>query len=92
MMQEKKSFKREFTGKVVSANRDKTVTVLVVYRVKHKIGKYITLHKKLHAHDADNRCALNDTVVIQSCRPISKSKTWVVKEIIDGTQSTRGQS
>ena len=82
MTQEKKSFKREFTGKVVSANRDKTVTVLVVYRVKHKIGKYVTLHKKLHAHDESNSCQLNDTVVIEECRPISKMKSWVVKKIV----------
>lgn len=90
MKQEKTSFKREFTGKVVSVGRDKTVTVLVIYRVKHKIGKYITQHKKLHAHDADNRCQLDDTVVIQECRPISKTKTWVVKEIVQETQATRG--
>lgn len=87
MKQEKKSFKREFTGKVVSASRDKTVTVLVVYRVKHKIGKYITLHKKLHAHDETNRCHLNDVVLIEESRPISKQKTWVVKEIIGEKKS-----
>ena len=75
---------RTATGKVVSDKMDKTVTVLVERRVKHALyGKYITRSTKLHAHDQDNECKIGDTVSIVESRPISKTKTWVLKEIVE---------
>ena len=75
---------RTVTGKVVSNRMDKTVTVLVERRVKHPVyGKYITRSTKLHAHDEDNRCGVGDLVSIAESRPISKSKTWKLLEILE---------
>lgn len=75
---------RTATGKVVSDKMDKTVTVLVERRVKHALyGKYITRSTKLHAHDQDNECKIGDTVSIVESRPLSKTKTWVLKEIVE---------
>ncbi len=74
---------RTATGKVVSNKMDKTITVLVERRVKHPVyGKYITRSSKLHAHDENNECSIGDTVTVAESRPISKSKTWKLLEII----------
>ena len=75
--------KRELNGKVVSDKTDKTVTVLVERRVKHPLyGKIISRSKKYHAHDESNAYLVGDTVVIEECRPISKTKSWLVTKLI----------
>ena len=75
---------RVATGKVVSNKMDKTITVLVERRVKHPVyGKYITRSSKIHAHDEDNQCGIGDTVMVAESRPISKSKTWKLLEIVE---------
>lgn len=78
---------RTLTGKVTSDKTNKTVTVLVERRVKHPLyGKIISRSKKYHAHDESDQYAIGDTVVIQECRPLSKTKTWeVIKLIAKGT-------
>ena len=74
---------RTATGKVVSNKMDKTITVMVERRVKHPVyGKYITRSSKLHAHDEQNVCNIGDTVVVSESRPISKSKTWKLLEVV----------
>ncbi len=75
---------RVATGKVVSNKMDKTITVLVERRVKHPVyGKYMTRSSKIHAHDEDNQCAIGDTVTVAESKPISKSKTWKLLEIVE---------
>jgi small subunit ribosomal protein S17 len=75
---------RVVTGKVVSNKMDKTITVLLERRVKHSVyGKYITRSSKIHAHDEDNKCGIGDTVTVAESRPISKSKTWKLLEIVN---------
>jgi small subunit ribosomal protein S17 len=74
---------RTATGRVVSNKMDKTITVLVERRVKHPVyGKYITRSSKLHAHDEKNECNMGDTVTVAESRPISKSKTWKLVEVV----------
>ena len=71
--------KRILQGTVVSDKGDKTVVVKVERRVKHPLyAKIIRLSKKYHAHDEHNLYELGDMVTIQECRPISKTKSWVV--------------
>ncbi|MDO8860659.1 30S ribosomal protein S17 [Haliea sp. E1-2-M8] len=75
---------RTATGKVVSNKMDKTITVLIERRVKHPVyGKYITRSSKIHAHDEDNVCGIGDTVKVTESRPISKSKTWKLLEVVE---------
>lgn len=75
---------RALTGTVVSDKMDKTVTVLVERKVKHPLyGKIIRLSKKYHAHDESNEFGMGDTVVIEECRPLSKTKTWRVARLIE---------
>ena len=76
-MSEKSEVRRTVTGKVVSNRMDKTATVLIERKVKHPVyGKYIRRSTKLHVHDAENACQEGDTVTIEECRPLSKSKSW----------------
>ena len=68
---------RTLQGRVVSDKMDKTITVLVERRVKHPLyGKFVRRSTKVHAHDENNECRAGDVVVVEQCRPISKSKTW----------------
>ncbi len=69
-------------GSVIKSVSDKTITVLVVRKIKHPLyKKYIRRSTKVHAHDEKNESRVGDTVIIQSCRPISKLKHWRLSEI-----------
>jgi small subunit ribosomal protein S17 len=71
--------KRVLTGIVVSDKADKTITVRVERRVMHPVyKKFIRRSKKYAAHDETNACKTGETVRIEECRPISKSKRWIV--------------
>ncbi len=71
--------KRILQGTVVSDAMDKTVVVLVERRVMHPVyKKFIRRSKKYAAHDETNACKVGQTVRIQECRPISKSKRFEV--------------
>jgi small subunit ribosomal protein S17 len=75
---------RTISGRVVSDKMDKTITVLIERKVKHPIyGKFIRRSTKVHAHDEKNVCKEGDTVVIQECRPLSKSKNWNLVKVVD---------
>ena len=75
---------RTLVGQVVSDKMDKTMTVLVERRVKHPLyKKYIRRSTKLHAHDEENACKVGDLVSIEQCRPVSKTKSWRLHEIIE---------
>lgn len=75
---------RTLQGKVVSDKRDKTVTVLVERKVKHPLyGKVIRRSSKIHAHDEQNQYGVGDVVIISESRPLSKTKSWVVTELIE---------
>ena len=79
--------KRTKTGRVVSNKADKTVTVLLERQVKHPLyGKYIKRSTKVHAHDEENSCGEGDLVTISECRPLSKTKSWRVVEILERAQ------
>lgn len=71
--------KRILQGEVVSDKADKTVVVLVERRFNHPLlGKVVRRSKRYQAHDEGNAYKVGDTVRIEECRPISKSKTWRV--------------
>ena len=75
---------RSLTGTVVSDKMDKTVTVIVERQVMHStIGKVVKRTKKYHAHNEGNDAKVGDTVVIEECRPISKTKAWKVTRLVE---------
>ncbi len=78
--------RRVLEGDVVSAKTDKTITVLVERRFMHPIyKKYLKKTSKFTAHDPANKYKAGDRVSIIECRPISKTKRWIVTDA-DGQQ------
>ena len=76
--------KRQLTGRVVSDKMKKTVTVLVERRIKHALyGKYITRSSKYHAHDEASEYKQGDLVLIEECRPLSRTKAWRVIQLVE---------
>lgn len=71
-------------GIVVSAARDKTVTVRIDGQTSHPMYKK-TLRRshKLHVHDERNEAGIGDLVRIIETRPLSKQKRWRLAEIIE---------
>ena len=83
-MSEQENRERTVTGRVISNKMDKTITVLVERREKHPLyGKYVRRSTKLHAHDEQNQCNEGDWVTIAQTRPLSKSKTWKLVEVVE---------
>jgi small subunit ribosomal protein S17 len=70
-------------GRVVSDKMDKTVTVAVDYLKPHPLyRKIIRKTSKFHAHDEENSCKVGDMVRIEETRPMSRTKRWLVVEIV----------
>ncbi len=70
-------------GIVESDARDKSRRVSVSFTVKHpKYGKYMRRRTTLQVHDAENVSKKGDRVEIAECRPISKTKSWIVLRVV----------
>ena len=70
---------RVLSGVVTSDKADKTITVKIERKVKHPTyGKIMKRSTKVHAHDELNSAKIGDLVTVQECRPLSKSKTWML--------------
>lgn len=80
--------KRIATGRVVSEKMDKTVIVEILRKVKHpKYGKYVKRITRMFIHDPENRCKVGDLITVESCRPLSKQKTWILVDILETAAS-----
>ncbi len=83
-MSEDSKLIRTLTGRVVSDKMDKSAVVMVERKVRHPLyGKYIRRSTKLHIHDENNECKQGDTVTIRPCRPMSKTKSWQLLEVVE---------
>jgi len=81
---ENRNLRKERIGIVISNRMDKTIVVAEKRKVKHAIyGKFINRTTKFMAHDEKNDCNIGDVVKIMETRPLSKSKSWRVVEIIE---------
>jgi small subunit ribosomal protein S17 len=82
-MSETSSIKRTLIGRVVSDRMEKTVTVLVERKVKHPMyGKVMVRSKKYHAHNDGDSAKAGDLVEIVETRPVSRTKSWAVSNIL----------
>ncbi len=69
------------TAKVLKTSMDKSAVVSVERLVKHPVnGKFIKRSTKYHVHDENNKCVEGELIKIRQCRPISKTKTWILVE------------
>jgi len=86
--EEATSNKSTVIGKVVSTSMDKTISVEIERRIKHPLyNKFISKTSKLMAHDKDNSSKVGDVVALIQSHPISKRKSWSLKEIIKEEKS-----
>ncbi len=82
--QESVAARKTRQGVVVSAGRDKTITVLLETSRAHPVyGKTVRSSSKLHAHDERNEANEGDLVRVVECRPLSKQKRWRLVEILE---------
>jgi len=82
-MSETTSSKRALVGRVVSDKMEKTVTVLIERKVKHPMyGKVMVRSRKYHAHNEDNLAKTGDLVEIVETRPVSRTKSWAVTNVL----------
>lgn len=83
-MSEQAAVERVVFGRVVSDKMDKTATVLLERKVRHPLyGKYVRRSSKVHVHDEENVCQEGDLVSIRQCRPLSKTKSWQLVEVVE---------
>lgn len=67
------------SGVVVSDKMKDTVVVLIERYIKDKkYQKYVNLRKRYKVHDPGNTKKVGDKVMIESCRPISRHKSFKV--------------
>jgi small subunit ribosomal protein S17 len=79
--------RRTLTGRVSSDKMHKTITVVIERLVAHPMyGKYLRRSTKLHAHDEHNQGRVGDLVMIEQCRPLSKTKAWRLVQVVERTQ------
>jgi small subunit ribosomal protein S17 len=71
--------RKTLKGVVVSDKMKDTVVVLVDRYVKNeKYQKFMTLSKRYKVHNPGNTKKVGDKVVIESCRPISRHKSFKI--------------
>jgi small subunit ribosomal protein S17 len=83
-----KGSRRQLRGRVVSDKMDKTIVVAVERMYKHpRYRKYVSRMQTYKAHDEGNECRVDDTVIIEESRPLSRTKRWMVIERIPATNT-----
>lgn len=76
--------KETIVGKVVSTSMDKTIVVETETYKRHPLyKKRVKYSKKYKAHDEENKAKVGDTVKIVACRPLSKTKRFVLDSIVE---------
>ena len=73
--------RKTLSGVVVSDKMKDTVVVLVERYVKdEKYQKFINLRKRYKVHNPGNTKKVGEKVMIESCRPISRHKSFKIAE------------
>ena len=83
MSKERNTHKQTKVGQVISTNMQKTIVVQVERRVPHPLyRRIVSQRKKFHAHDETGEARVGDRVTITECRPLSKTKSWKLTEVL----------
>jgi small subunit ribosomal protein S17 len=71
-------------GVVVSDKADKTIVVRMdMVRRHRRYHKILRSTVTLHAHDERNDANTGDTVRVQECRPMSRTKRWRLVDVVE---------
>ncbi len=72
------------TGTVIRDKNDKTIVVAYSWSQMHRVYKRSRRRiSKFVAHDERNEASIGDRVIIEEHRPLSKTKRWRLREIIE---------
>src|SRR5882724_10825745 len=78
--------RKERVGEVISNKMTKTIIVRVERRFPHpRYKKVVTGYSKFYAHDEKSEAKVGDRVRIQETRPLSKTKSWRLMEVVERT-------
>jgi small subunit ribosomal protein S17 len=78
---------RTLMGRVVSDKRQATRTVEVEWSRRHsRYGKVMRGRTVFHVHDPKHESKLGDMVEIKEVRPISKTKTWQLVQVVEAAK------
>lgn len=76
--------KKQLQGVVISAKMDKTIVVRVERIKKHpKYLKRYKIYKNYKVHDENKEAKLDDRIIFEECRPISREKRWKLIQILN---------
>jgi len=76
--------KRTVQGVVTSSAGDKSATIMIERKIQHPVyGKYIKRSTKMQIHDETNECNKGDTILVEECRPMSKTKSWKLVKVVE---------
>lgn len=76
--------KRTVQGVVTSSAGDKSATIMIERKIKHPLyGKFVKRSTKLNVHDESNECSKGDTILVEECRLMSKTKSWKLVKIVE---------
>lgn len=79
----------EVVGEVVSDKMQKTIAVQIYRMIRHKkYGKYMRRSSVFKAHDEKGEAKMGDIVRIVHTRPLSKTKRWMLKEVVQKARRT----
>ncbi|HLD74154.1 MAG TPA: 30S ribosomal protein S17 [Bdellovibrionota bacterium] len=82
-----KRVKKVLTGIVIADKTHQTIKVKIRRREKHPFyGKYMVRSTELAVHDRKNEAHVGDVVDIAESRPISKTKRWQLRKIVERSQ------
>lgn len=75
--------RRRIKGTVVSSKMAKTVIVRVDQKLRHPLyKKVIKKASKFYVHDENSVAKVDDVVVIEESKPISKLKSWRLVSVV----------
>ncbi len=75
---------KQLKGRIVSDKMNGTAVVKVTIFKKHPIyKKRYKRFKKYLAHNANNQFKTGDKVIIETSRPLSKKKRWIIKRKVN---------
>ena len=88
---ESRGRRKEAVGKVISNKMNKTITVQIFRLVKHPMyNKFIRSSSVFKAHDENNEAKIGDKVLIYETRPLSKTKRWMLAQIVEKAKTQEG--
>ena len=76
--------RKQREGRVLSCKMDKTIVVSVERRFVHpQFKKVVRSFKKLYVHDEKSEAKIDDMVMVEETRPLSKLKHWRLVQVLE---------